>query len=196
MSDDRSAHAGLHAQQPQRRRPPAAGSNDAAILARVAAGEVCALATLYDHYAPQLLLFARRIDINDAEDIVQTVFMRVLRIAATFRADAPSARPWLFAITTRVLQERTRGLRRWRTAQMRLADRSSDRSGCDGIECARDMQRALERLSLAKRMVLVLAEVEGFAGEEIAEMLSIPVGTVWTRLHHARKQLRAIVEEA
>jgi len=38
--------------------------------------------------------------------------------------------------------------------------------------------------------VLLLAEVEGFSCPEIAEMLDIPVGTVWTRLHHARRELR------
>ena len=174
---------------PHRRTSPAC--NDAAILARVAAGDVRALASLYDRYAAQLLTFARRIDANDAEDVVQTVFMRVLRIAAAFRADASSARPWLFAITTRVLQERTRRLRRWHAARMRLLEKASDRYGSDGIERIGDARRALETLSMAKRVVLVLSEVEGFSSEEIATMLEIPVGTVWTRLHHARKELRA-----
>src|SRR5947209_2991283 len=107
----------------QGRRGSSARVNDAAVLARVAAGSVRAFASLYDRYAAQLLMFARRIDANDAEDVVQTVFMRVLRIAATFRSDASSARPWLFAITTRVLQERTRRLRRWHAARMRLLER-------------------------------------------------------------------------
>jgi RNA polymerase sigma factor (sigma-70 family) len=172
-----------------------AGVNDAAVLARVAAGDVRALASLYDRYSAQLMMFARRIDANDAEDVVQTVFMRVLRIAATFRSDASSARPWLFAITTRVLQERTRGLRRWHAARMRLLEKSSDRYGSDGIERIGDVHRALSQLSMAKRVVLVLAEVEGFSSEEIATMLQIPVGTVWTRLHHARKELRAFCAE-
>ena len=47
----------------------------------------------------------------------------------------------------------------------------------------------------AKRTVLVLAEVEGFSCEELATMLSIPIGTVWTRLHHARRELRRFYEE-
>lgn len=173
------------------RRRVSASVNDAAILARVAAGDVRAFAGLYDRYSAQLLAFARRIDANDAEDVVQTVFMRVLRIASTFRPDATSARPWLFAITTRVLQERTRGLRRWHAARMRLVEKVSDRYSSDGIERIGDVRRALARLSMAKRVVLVLSEVEGFSSEEIAAMLQIPVGTVWTRLHHARKELRA-----
>ena len=51
-------------------------------------------------------------------------------------------------------------------------------------------QRALDRLSLAKRVTVVLSDVEGFSGPEIAEALEVPVGTVWTRLHHARAALR------
>ena len=164
--------------------------SDAAVLARVAEGDVAALGALYDRYAPQLLRFARRVARNDAEDVVQTVFLRVMRIATTFRPDATSARPWLFAITTRVLQERTRALRRWGAAMLRLAQDVDEPVGTS-LEIAGDVQRGLMRLSMAKRTVLVLAEVEGFACEEIASMLSIPVGTVWTRLHHARKELRA-----
>ena len=46
-------------------------------------------------------------------------------------------------------------------------------------------------MSRAKSTVLLLHEVEGFSCAEIASMLSIPVGTVWTRLHHARHELRS-----
>jgi RNA polymerase sigma factor (sigma-70 family) len=168
--------------------------NDADILARVAEGDLAALGSLYDRYAPGLLAYARRIDRNDAEDVIQTVFLRVMRIAPTFRSTATSARPWLFAITTRVLQERTRALRRFGAAMLRLAADVKDRT--DGVaEADGDIARHLMRLSVAKRTVLVLAEVEGFQCQEIAEMLSIPIGTVWTRLHHARKELRQYYEE-
>ena len=54
--------------------------------------------------------------------------------------------------------------------------------------------RALMRLSPKKRVVYVLHIVEGRSGEEIAAMLNIPVATVWTRLHHARKALDAALE--
>jgi RNA polymerase sigma-70 factor (ECF subfamily) len=57
-----------------------------------------------------------------------------------------------------------------------------------------EVARALRTLSDAKRDVLLLADVEGFSAPEIAEMLKIPVGTVWTRLHHGRKELRALLE--
>jgi RNA polymerase sigma factor (sigma-70 family) len=173
----------------------AAGNNDAATLARVAQGDVAALGTLYDRYAPALLRFARRVDRTDADDVVQTVFLRVMRIAGSFRTDATSARPWLFAITTRVMQERTRALRRLGAAMLRLANEPK-RTHLSTADARRDLERGLMRLSIAKRSVLLLAEVEGFSCEEIAGMLSIPIGTVWTRLHHARRELRRYEEEA
>ena len=43
--------------------------------------------------------------------------------------------------------------------------------------------------------MLLLAEVEGLMGEQVAEALGVPVGTVWTRLHHARNELRRVMKE-
>lgn len=57
-----------------------------------------------------------------------------------------------------------------------------------------DLDRALRQISEAKRVTLQLAEVEGLSCPEIAELLSVPVGTVWTRLHSARRELRQLLE--
>jgi RNA polymerase sigma-70 factor (ECF subfamily) len=163
-------------------------ASDGTLVARIAAGDLSALGTLYDRYARLLLRFARRIEHNEAEDVVQTVFMRVVRLAANFDSQSESARPWLYAITARVLQERRRALRRWTSALLRLADQPSRRV-MPISDIRHDLDAGLARLTLAKRTVLVLAEVEGFACEEIATILQIPIGTVWTRLHHARREL-------
>ena len=55
------------------------------------------------------------------------------------------------------------------------------------------LSQALGRLSEPKRVVLLLAESEGMSSEDIATTLQIPVGTVWTRLHHARRDLRRLL---
>jgi RNA polymerase sigma-70 factor (ECF subfamily) len=168
--------------------------SDAAILARVAEGDLGALGGLYDRYAPGLLRFAERVEGPDeAQDIVHAVFLRVVRLAPNFDRAATSARPWLFAITARVLQERRRSLQRWQAALTRLS-RQRPRPRAQLADARSDLARSLERLSVAKRTVLVLAEVEGFTCEELAAMLSIPIGTVWTRLHHARRELRRLYE--
>jgi RNA polymerase sigma-70 factor (ECF subfamily) len=62
-------------------------------------------------------------------------------------------------------------------------------------EMTRRLQRAIDKLSDKKREVFVLITVEGLSGQDAAEVLNIPVNTVWTRLHHARLELRAAVEE-
>jgi RNA polymerase sigma-70 factor (ECF subfamily) len=174
-------------------RSSAESPSDAAIMARVADGDAAALGVLYDRYAVSLLRFARRLDRHDAEDIVQKVFMRVLRLAPKFDPNATSARPWLFAITTRIVQEHRRSLRRWTAVLARLASHPA-RPPATMPDPRSDLQLGLAQLSAAKRSVLLLAEVEGFACEEIASMLEIPVGTVWTRLHHARRELRRFHE--
>lgn len=166
------------------------GPSDASLLQRVAQGEVSALGLLYDRYASSLLRFARRVDPQDAEDLLQTTFLRVASLAPRFDLSSTSARPWLFAILMRVAQERSRALRRFGRALQRLAELPRT-AASDPPDVAQDLDRGLQQLSVAKRSVLLLAEVEGFTCEEIAGMMQIPVGTVWTRLHHARRELRA-----
>jgi RNA polymerase sigma-70 factor (ECF subfamily) len=162
---------------------------DATVLTRISDGDVAALGILYDRYAATLVRYAARFDRTDAEDVVQTVFMRVLRIARTFRPDARSARSWLYAITTHVLQERSRALRRFGRAVMNLSN-GTKRLAVPMCDLQRDLERGLMGLNRSKSTVLLLNEVEGFTCEEIAAMLEIPVGTVYTRLHHARRELR------
>ncbi len=60
---------------------------------------------------------------------------------------------------------------------------------------AEKMSRALAALSPKKREVIVLVTIEGLSGEEVASLLAIPVATVWTRLHHARRELSLAVFE-
>jgi RNA polymerase sigma factor (sigma-70 family) len=169
---------------------------DDVLLARVAEGDLSALGALYDRHAPSLVRFARSLEPEGAEDIVQTVFMRVIRVAGTFRGGATSsARSWLFGITVRVARERGRSLRRLGAALLRMAHQPP-RSAPAILDTRPDIDAALMRLSETKRTVVLLAEVAGLSGEEIASILDIPVGTVWTRLHHARRDLRRFTEEA
>jgi RNA polymerase sigma factor (sigma-70 family) len=177
-------------------RPHAPAPEDDVLLARVAGGDLNALGALYDRHAGTLVRFARSLEPEGAEDIVQTVFMRVMRVAGTFRGGpATSARSWLFGITVRVAAERGRSLRRLGAALLRMA-RQPPRSAPAILDTRPDIDAALMRLSETKRTVVLLAEVAGLNGEEIAAILNIPVGTVWTRLHHARRDLRRFTGEA
>jgi RNA polymerase sigma-70 factor (ECF subfamily) len=63
------------------------------------------------------------------------------------------------------------------------------------LEKQRLLVRLLAKMSEKRRRVFVLFEVEGYRGEEIADILDVPVNTVWTRLHHARKDFFALVAQ-
>jgi RNA polymerase sigma-70 factor (ECF subfamily) len=173
---------------------PATPPADAGLLERMADGDLDALGTLYDRYASDLLRFAKRmVGAHEAEDVVQSVFLRALGIAATFDPAASSARPWLFAIAVRVVRERRRSFRRFTNALFRLQQSGESTTEARG-EAAQDLARGLAQLPESKRLVLLLAEVDEFSCPEIASMLDVPVGTVWTRLYHARRKLRAFLE--
>ncbi|MGH7328670.1 MAG: RNA polymerase sigma factor, partial [Polyangiaceae bacterium] len=129
----------------------------------------------------------RVVGARDAEDLVQATFMTAFKVASAYDGRGESARPWLYGILSKHIHERRRSLLRCARAILRLGGEAvrvpttADRS---------DLSRGLELLSEAKRVVLLLAEVEGYSAHEIADLLGVPVGTVWTRLHHARRQLR------
>ena len=171
--------------------PEPAGDTEA--IARVARGDVGALGEIYDRHARPLLRFvARTSPASEAEDIVHTTFIRAARIASSYVATSDSARAWLFGIAVRVLQERRRSLARFARAVLRIETKERAH---ESLGARSDLEKGLRALTEAKRVVVVLAEVEGFTCAEIAAMLDLPLGTVWTRLHHARRELRAFLTE-
>jgi RNA polymerase sigma factor (sigma-70 family) len=170
-------------------------ASDAALVGAVASGDVGALGELYDRHASSLLGFARHVaPAGEAEDVLQATFLRVLDLAGRFDPSADSARPWLFAIAVRIAQSRRRSLRRFASAVVRFAQ-VPRANPAQGGGASTDLGRALATLSHDKRIAFVLTQVEGFSAEEAAAMLDVPVGTVWTRLHHARRALRAFFGE-
>lgn len=176
-------------------KPAGIASADATDLARVAAGEVGALGGVYDRHSATVLGFAgRAVGASDAEDVLQMTFVRAARIAGAFDATRGTARSWLIGIAARIVMERRRSFFRQARAFLGLETVNAGRlvHAPDGERL--DVVAALHALSPEKRVVVLLAEVEGFKCEEIAQMLGIPIGTVWTRLHHARRRLRASLE--
>jgi RNA polymerase sigma-70 factor (ECF subfamily) len=173
---------------------PAEPDSDTAALSRVAQGDLAALGELYTRHAPALLRFARHaVGAQAAEDLVQATFIKAVERASSYDGRSTSARGWLYGIAGRLSQERRRALGRFARALSRLGAGREESASPDHVE-RRDLVRGLAKLSDAKRVVLILAEIEGFTATEIAAMLEIPVGTVWTRLHHARRELRDYYE--
>lgn len=170
------------------------GASDAALLEAVARGDLAGLGQLYERHAESVLRFARRArGESDAEDVVQATFERAVKTAERYDGRSDSARSWLLGIAARILQERRRSA--WRLSRLLAAVSWQRTPVCSPSHAEGDIRRGLERLSDAKRVVVVLVEIEGFRGEDVAQMLDIPVGTVWTRLHHARRELRQFCED-
>ncbi len=170
-------------------------SQDAADLARIARGELDGLGGLFDRHAQALHAFVRRATPReDADDVVQTVFVRLVDIARGYDGRRGSARAWLFGVALRVMQERRRSFARLARTLLDLAT-LRPREASDATAARLELEQALGRLSEPKRIALLLAEGEGFSGPEIAEILGVPLGTVWTRLHHARLELRTLSTE-
>jgi RNA polymerase sigma-70 factor (ECF subfamily) len=173
--------------------------SDAAALEALSKGHISALGVLYDRYHSCVSSFICRAtnDASDAEDLVHATFMTAARSAGNFDGRL-SCRPWLVGIAARLVHRRRRGLLRWARALRELTVREGDRYTDPHRELsARDemkrLSEALELLTEPKRVVLLLAESNGLSCEDIAEILQIPIGTVWTRLHHARRDLRRLL---
>jgi RNA polymerase sigma-70 factor (ECF subfamily) len=167
---------------------------EATLIARCRRGEPAAQRELYVAHAPRVMHYARRLGMppEEAEDVAQEVFLTAFD--EIDRAPADALVPWLFRITSHRAHDRHRR-RRVRETFARLfgmADEERDRGpDPEGALLRRDAEervaRILGRMTRKKREVFVLFELEELSGEAIAKQLGIPVDTVWTRLHHARK---------
>lgn len=175
----------------------AAGSmSDAQAMKEISLGRVSALAVIYDRYHPCLYRFFSNATNHaaDVEDLVQCTFMAAAKAAGAFDG-RESCRPWLLAIAAGVLFRRRRTLARWsRTLRAFALSQAGSHANDERRVLAKDQldatARALSRLSEKKRVVLLLADLEDVPCAEIARSLGVPIGTVWTRLHHARSELR------
>ena len=159
-------------------------------------------------YAPQLYSAALRMTRNpaDAEDVLQETFLKAYRGYHTFKAGT-NLKAWLYRILTNTYINKYRKAQR-RPSEVELGEledfylykRMGEPGGAGAAESAEDevmesivdadVKAALEALPENFRLPVLLADVEGFAYKEIAEMLDIPIGTVMSRLHRGRKALQ------
>jgi RNA polymerase sigma-70 factor (ECF subfamily) len=178
------------------------GVSDQDALSALSQGQIGALGLLYDRYSGFVHDFVRRAasDDSDVEDVVQATFLSAAKTVASYDGKQ-TCRTWLVGIAGRILYRRRRGLSRWARALRELSLREADKYADPHQELsARDeVQRlswALGKLSEPKRVVLILAEAEEQSCEQIARALQVPIGTVWTRLHHARRELKRLLDHA
>ena len=157
-------------------------------------------AIVTEHGAAVLRLCRSRLQPADADDAWSETFISALRAYPNLRADS-NVRAWLFTIMHNVFVNQ-RALTR-RDAQNVSIDGDEDGNAAWQISVRAMQQTRVElmeilrevgRLPVDQRAVLVLAAVEEMRYEEIAAVLSIPVGTVMSRLSRAREKLRRVAQ--
>jgi RNA polymerase sigma factor (sigma-70 family) len=137
---------------------------------------------------------------QDAEDLTQETFLRVFRSLSSYTPGTFEG--WLHRITTNLFLDQARRRRRIRMEAMgedaaRVAstdDHGRPERGFEHANLDHDVQRALDALRPEYRAAVVLCDIEGLSYEEIAVTLGVKLGTVRSRIHRARAQLREALE--
>jgi len=159
-------------------------------------GDLQRLGVLFERYSAKLLgFFVRHTSKRDAsEDLVQEVFLRILKYRHTFRGEAPFS-VWMYRLAHNVSSDYYRKWRREVPADESIAETPDDDPTAEESLVRNEehalLSRALDRLSEDKREVLILSRYQELKYEEIARVLECPVGTVKARVHFALKDLRA-----
>ena len=170
-------------------------------LDRLRAGEAAAFEDLVMTYQHRVFGVALRMLGNaaEAQEVAQEAFIRAHRALGDFRGDAKLS-TWLYAITSRLCLNRLasgerRLVRQGEDALLRLADAAPRPDvALERSELEAALQRAVAELPEDGRIVVVLRDLEGLSYEEIAQVLELPLGTVRSRLHRARADLKDKLE--
>ncbi len=165
------------------------------------AGEPSAIGIAYDRHHAAVRAFTRRLlgDPTVAEDLVHDVFVQLPKLVGSYRGES-SLRTFLISVAVNRARHFVRAAARQRAMLERAAREPIGRSEdpehqASRRELADALSRALEALPLDQRVSFVLCEVEQRSSTEVARIVGVPEGTVRTRLFHARKKLRALLEE-
>jgi RNA polymerase sigma-70 factor (ECF subfamily) len=161
-------------------------------------------AVLFDRYAADIHHYAaRRLGASAADDLVAETFLAAFRRRTSYDTSRSQARPWLYGIATTLIARQRRSEQRLYRALARtgvdplpepIADQVVRRVAAQGQQ--RRLAAALAGLSPADREVLLLVAWGGLSYEEIAEAVAVPVGTVRSRLHRARRKVREALANA
>ena len=172
------------------------------LIRRMAREDRAAFSRFYDLFSPLAYTIALRIlrSPQDAQDLLQEVFMQLWRQAGTYDLKRGKPEAWVITITKSRAIDKLRSLRRRETGAPLLEEASKLRAGEKerqrevDLEVNLTVQGALSGLSEIQRTALELAYFEGLTQSEIAACLAVPIGTVKTRLRDGLKRLREILK--
>jgi RNA polymerase sigma-70 factor (ECF subfamily) len=176
---------------------------DAAIVER-SMRDPESFSTIFDRHAPHIHRYlARRLGVPAADDLLAETFLAAFRRRDRFDTTHPDARPWLYGIATRIVGQHRRNEEREYRLRQAYVPATSEASHANRVTTAvaaqslrRPLLEALAGLSAGDRDVVLLIAWEELRYEEVAAALSIPVGTVRSRLNRARRLLRERLDGA
>jgi RNA polymerase sigma-70 factor (ECF subfamily) len=176
----------------------AARANAGALLERVAQGDQAAFSELYDVLSPRVLGLIIRVlkDHSQSEEVTQEVFLEVWQTAARFDSTKGGASTWILTMAHRRAIDRVRSSQssRDRDTKIGIRDYAPDYDNvAETVEVRVEHERvskALARLTELQRQAVTLAYYGGYSHSEVATILSVPIGTVKTRLRDGMIRLR------
>ncbi|MCL5264654.1 MAG: RNA polymerase sigma factor [Chloroflexi bacterium] len=159
-------------------------------IARARGGEVAAFGLIYERYSRPIHNYAQRIlgHAAEADDITQETFLRAFQNVSKLRDDS-RLESWLYSIASNLCFDllRRRKLLSWLPLKQEHEEQAA-KSDFMGLMAEGELvQKALSKMPPKYAACLVLRTVEGFSCEEIADILKISKGAVWTRLSRARE---------
>jgi RNA polymerase sigma-70 factor (ECF subfamily) len=181
--------------------------DDLVLIRRCQAGDLAAFEPLVEKYRERVWRVAFQVvrDREEAWDVAQEAFIRAYQSLESFRGHS-AFYTWLFRIVVNLATDRVRqrGARGRAFGREQIPDdevetRLVDDAAAPDQQAVRQQEReqiarALEALPPNFRTIITLSDVEGLSYREISEVLAIPMGTVMSRLHNARKRLKAILK--
>jgi RNA polymerase sigma-70 factor (ECF subfamily) len=176
----------------------AARASAGALLERVAQGDQAAFSDLYDILSPRVLGLIIRVlkDHSQSEEVTQEVFLEVWQTAARFDSAKGGAATWILTMAHRRAIDRVRSSQssRDRDTKIGIRDYAPDYDNvAETVEVRVEHERvskALARLTELQRQAVTLAYYGGYSHSEVASILSVPIGTVKTRLRDGMIRLR------
>jgi RNA polymerase sigma-70 factor (ECF subfamily) len=183
----------------EERRAAISEISDEALLAACGIGDAAALGALFDrHHEAVYRLVSRLLHTEPAEtdDLVQTTFLEAWRSAKRYSGRG-SVKSFLFGIAANTVRHHVRSAMRRRRALADWPAPAASGTPDDAAVRAQQVSRlaaAVEELPHDQRVAYVLCDLEDMAGVEAARVLGIRAGTLWRRLHEARRALREAIE--